>query len=68
LPEHTISELRELKRFRHLVRHAYDLILREDRLRELATIVGKVPRIASRNFVTGCLTGDVTGEDRSCRI
>jgi hypothetical protein len=23
------------------------------------------PRIASRNFVTGCLTGDVTGEARS---
>ena len=42
LPEHTLSELRELKRFRHLVRHAYDLILRQDRLRELAAIVGGV--------------------------
>ena len=28
--------LRELKGFRHLTRHAYDLVLREDRLRELA--------------------------------
>lgn len=26
------------------------------------------PRIASRNFVTGCLTGDVTGEARSWMI
>jgi hypothetical protein len=41
LPEHALSELRELKRFRHLIRHAYDLILRADRLRELAGIVGK---------------------------
>jgi hypothetical protein len=37
-----MAELRELKRFRHLVRHAYDLTLREDRLRELVTIVSKV--------------------------
>lgn len=42
LPENALPELRELKRFRHLIRHAYDLILREDRLRELAAIVGKV--------------------------
>jgi hypothetical protein len=42
LLEPMLPELRELKRFRHLVRHAYDLSLREDRLRELATIADKV--------------------------
>jgi hypothetical protein len=42
VPESLLAELRELKRFRHLIRHAYDLNLREDRLRELATIVDKV--------------------------
>jgi hypothetical protein len=42
VPEAMLPDLRELKRFRHLVRHAYDLSLREDRLRELATIVDKV--------------------------
>ncbi len=42
LPEDTVAELRELKRFRHLIRHAYDLTLREDRLRDVVTIVDKV--------------------------
>ena len=36
LPEAAVANLRELKRFRHLIRHAYDLTLREQRLRELA--------------------------------
>ncbi|MDE2051005.1 MAG: hypothetical protein KGJ72_08305 [Gammaproteobacteria bacterium] len=36
LPETSVEKLRELKRFRHLIRHAYDLTLREERLRELA--------------------------------
>jgi hypothetical protein len=36
IPESAVGSLRELKRFRHLIRHAYDLTLREDRLRELA--------------------------------
>lgn len=35
LPETAAEKLRELKRFRHLIRHAYDLHLRPDRLREL---------------------------------
>lgn len=35
IPESAIGSLRELKRFRHLIRHAYDLALREDRMREL---------------------------------
>lgn len=35
IPEGVVGNLRELKRFRHLIRHAYDLTLREDRLREL---------------------------------
>ena len=35
IPESAVGSLRELKRFRHLIRHAYDLTLREDRLREL---------------------------------
>ena len=36
IPESAVVNLSELKRFRHLIRHAYDLILRENRLRELA--------------------------------
>ena len=35
LPETAVENLRELKRFRHLIRHAYDLKLRDERLREL---------------------------------
>lgn len=35
IPQSAVGSLRELKRFRHLIRHAYDLTLREDRLREL---------------------------------
>ena len=35
IPDGAVGSLRELKRFRHLIRHAYDLTLREDRLREL---------------------------------
>lgn len=35
LPQPAVEQLRELKRFRHLIRHAYDLTLREERLREL---------------------------------
>lgn len=35
LPDGAVANLRELKRFRHLIRHAYDLTLRENRLREL---------------------------------
>jgi|SRR6185437_3755162 len=42
LPEGTLAGLRELKRFRHLIRHAYDLTLRDDRLRELAAILSDV--------------------------
>lgn len=36
LPKTAVEKLRELERFRHLIRHAYDLTLREERLRELA--------------------------------
>ena len=32
------SQLDESRRFRHLVHHAYDLVLREDRIRELVSI------------------------------
>lgn len=35
LPAQALSDLQELRRFRHLVRHAYDLTLRADRLGEL---------------------------------
>lgn len=35
LPTDAVAELSELRRFRHLVRHAYDLTLRADRLGEL---------------------------------
>lgn len=38
LPPQALPYLTELRRFRHLVRHAYDLILRADRLRELVSL------------------------------
>jgi hypothetical protein len=37
VPRDALDSLRELKGFRHLVRHAYDLTLRPERLAELAT-------------------------------
>lgn len=43
-PASTLADLRELKGFRHVVRHAYDLTLREDRVRELAQIAERVTR------------------------
>jgi hypothetical protein len=45
LPADAAARLRELKRFRHLIRHAYDLTLREDRLRELVAITTEVSRL-----------------------
>jgi hypothetical protein len=36
IPESAVGNLRELERFRHLIRHAYDLTLRQERLQELA--------------------------------
>lgn len=38
LPEAAVVKLRELKRFRHLIRHAYDPTLREERLQDLVQI------------------------------
>jgi hypothetical protein len=42
LPQAAVEKLRELKRFRHLIRHAYDLTLREDRLHELTRFATEV--------------------------
>ena len=38
IPHGRASDIRELKGFRHITRHAYDLTLRADRLAELARI------------------------------
>ena len=38
IPSSRVPDIRELKGFRHLTRHAYDLTLREDRLKTLAEI------------------------------
>lgn len=38
IPSDRIAELRDLKGFRHLMRHAYDLTLRPDRLKGLAAL------------------------------
>lgn len=38
IPACRIAALRELKGFRHVIRHAYDLTLRPDRLAELARV------------------------------
>jgi Rad3-related DNA helicase len=42
IPPDRLGDLRELKGFRHLVRHAYDLTLRPDRLAELVVIARQV--------------------------
>jgi hypothetical protein len=42
IPADALLLLRELKGFRHVLRHAYDLTLRADRLRELGDVARKV--------------------------
>lgn len=42
IPKERVSDIRELKGFRHVVRHAYDLKLRPDRLAELTVIAERV--------------------------
>jgi hypothetical protein len=42
VPKDRLSDIRELKGFRHIARHAYDLTLRADRLGELARIAQDV--------------------------
>lgn len=44
IPANELAELRELKGFRHVMRHAYDLTLRENRLSELARIAARLAR------------------------
>ncbi len=38
IPKDNVRAVRELKGFRHVVRHAYDLEFREERLKELAIV------------------------------
>ena len=38
IPQSRVSDIRELKGFRHLIRHAYDLTLKAERLTALARI------------------------------
>lgn len=42
IPSDKLDALRELKGFRHLVRHAYDVTLRANRLVELSQLAGDV--------------------------
>ena len=42
LPKDQVPALRELKGFRHVIRHAYDLTLRADRLAELTHLAEQV--------------------------
>ncbi len=44
IPQQSIDDLRELKGFRHLIRHAYDVTLRSDRLEELTRVAGELAR------------------------
>ena len=44
IPKNRIQGVRELKGFRHVTRHAYDLVLKEDRLAEL---VGTADEVAA---------------------
>jgi hypothetical protein len=54
LPKDQLPMLRELKGFWHLMRHAYDLVLRADRLAELSQLAkqlsGNLPSLC-RDFV-----------------
>ncbi len=42
IPAGRVADVRELKGFRHVMRHAYDLTLRADRLEELLAIAGRL--------------------------
>lgn len=42
IPQSQIQNVRELKGFRHVTRHAYDLVLKADRLGELVHIADEV--------------------------
>ena len=42
IPPGRADEVRELKGFRHVIRHAYDLTLRPDRLSELASVAERL--------------------------
>jgi hypothetical protein len=42
IPKDAVRDLRELKGFRHVVRHAYDLEFREDRLKELTVAAARL--------------------------
>ena len=42
IPKDRAAEVRELKGFRHVMRHAYDLTLRVDRLEELSRIAERL--------------------------
>ena len=42
IPQDGARVVRELKGFRHVVRHAYDLEFREDRVKELAALAGEL--------------------------
>jgi hypothetical protein len=42
IPQAGVRSVRELKGFRHVVRHAYDLEFREDRIKELAGLAAQL--------------------------
>ena len=42
IPPGRVDEVRELKGFRHVMRHGYDLTLRPDRLSELASVAERL--------------------------
>ena len=44
IPKNRIQSIRELKGFRHVTRHAYDLVLKEDRLAEIVRMGEEVAR------------------------
>lgn len=44
IPKDRIQSIRELKGFRHVTRHAYDLVLKEDRLAEIVGLGEEVAR------------------------
>ena len=44
IPQNRVQSVRELKGFRHVTRHAYDLVLKEERLAEIVRLAEEVAR------------------------
>jgi hypothetical protein len=63
ITEADVALFDKLRSIRNTVVHAHN----DKRSMSVAEVVEYGPRVASRNFVTGCLINDVTGSSAACR-